>query len=504
MLNLSPARKLHGFFASFTLLLVAALISLAVPAAPAAKSGDEVNPYPETPEEIAAYKEHLTEKYHEQICNYPEEAVEISTLKELFEYAAKSGVHVKMEPGVYEIGVDNCEELWEGGKYLLEFSGIHSFYDLRGVEMRIDSVLQPTHSFKEEVGISGDHLIMQGLTVTMVGNYPHRDLSSTPIGGTFGQKGDNNLIQGVTINSRGSYPYGYQTALHVYKKWNFSNVPKRRAVAATGQNNVYMDVDIYHRGNGHALSWAGDVAHTWIDCDIQGKVRLSDDILKNTGGGFYDDPSALPKNFDLSEHLSSGKIIPLCEDAFRSYGGGKRLKVLGCTIKSLRDAFKRGSYETVFLSHVTVRGVRNGPFLTAGSQMTRIVNCKVGMLCGYIMRRLSDGAEVDITLLPPDPGILPSHSEKTKRQAIRRFISRKKRSGWITGDQSEVVLRAGKGLNMDKLKSRAPFVVDGKDIYLRNETTLPVKLSHDSRNCKIITRSEVTDNGQENEIKYIE
>lgn len=76
-----------------------------------AEPPEELNPYPETLEEIATYREHIIRKHHDQLRDYPKTVIEISTLSELVEYAGESGVHVRMKPGVYSISIDNYQDL---------------------------------------------------------------------------------------------------------------------------------------------------------------------------------------------------------------------------------------------------------------------------------------------------------------------------------------------------------------------------------------------------------
>lgn len=496
----------------------------------AADSRSQVDVTPETPAEIAAYEKHVIRDFHEGKCFYPEAVTEISTLEELAEYARKSGVHVRMEPGVYSITADNYKKFLQNHKgwslrsrdknpsvtygtkkaALLHFSGIHSFFDLRGVEIKVDTKIAPTIDRPlGEVTVSGKNLIIRGLTVTNVGNHaPHAGNHTV----TLNIQGDNNLLKGLTINAQGSRPYGYGDYLTV-RDWDVPDgeqikALKRGAVSAGGDNNFYVDCEIYNRTLGHPLAHGSQPTHTFIGCHIEGEVRLTDSILKEVSKPDFELPFDSPEGFKISNQVEPDRIIPLCEDAFRSYPSHTlkgdirgELKVLGCTVKCGRDAFKRGDYETVFVSQTKCAGIIHGPFLIMGREKTKIADCTVDLLCGCLLRIWGgSGADIDITVVPPDPNILPTYKEERKRQAIRNYISRKlkDRSGYVGGRNHDIVLRADEELDVDELKERSPIIVEGQDHHLRNETGIPIKLAEESRDCEVVTNGPVTDQGQNN------
>ncbi len=447
---------------------------------------------PETRERIDAYREHLIQKHHREVSDYPEEVTEISTLKKLFEYAGKDRVHVRMEPGMYEIGVDNIDELWEQGEALLLFDGEHSFYDLRGVEIRIDTYLNHTRAFTQELIIAGNNLILQGLHITMVGNYPVMRKNDYNWGQTLTQSGNNNLLKGIRVISRGAYPYGYGHAL----MFDGVDKNKRGAVGASGRNNVFIDWEIYQRSMGHALSLGEDASHTWIDPHIEGEVRLSDDILQETAGGFYEDMNSLPEEDVniIKNELESGKIYPLSEDAFRSYGGGKTLKILGGTIKEVRSAVFRGDYDQLFVSNTKFTRLGGALFGIRGSvEDVRIVNVEADLTCRQLFRLWGGtNRELELRLVPASD--------------VSKFRPNKNRYGLVQGKGHKIHLKAGNGLDPGRMANknrRYPVQIHGTDHVVRNETGLPITLTEESKNCRIVTNGEVTDNGKGNTVKKL-
>lgn len=111
----------------------------------------------------------------------------------------------------------------------------------------------------------------------------------------------------------------------------------------------------------------------------------------------------------MEKKLPARRMIALCEDAFRPYGGGKELKILGCTVKNVRNAVKRGSYDTLFISNATFSGVNHGPLWMGGN--ATVINCKVDLGCGALLLLFGcSEAEVEITVLPSEFDFLPLHT----------------------------------------------------------------------------------------------
>ncbi len=494
------------------------------------------NPYPETREGIDRYKEHVIETFHEEICNYPEEVTRISTLEELFEYAGKSGVHVRMKPGIYEIGVDNCDQLWDGEGSLLPFEGAHSFFDLRGVEIKIDTYLNHTRGFPREVDITGNHLIIQGLTLSMVGQYPPGGENTRRSSETVRQGGSNNLIRDLKLTSRSCNYYGYGPARWYTYVVRFN---RRSALETIGLNVFYLDCEIYQRANGYAVLGSKSNSHTWIDSYIEGETRLSDSILEETAGGFYDNMDSLPekevannrekilkdplkafghkvdprvyplKSFHsvaskivetIEKQVGMGAIYPLTEDAFRSYrfpsslhGGDKQLKILGGTVKDVPNAIFGGRYEKLFVSNTRFLNLGNIVGIMPAEQEVNIIRCK-GDLTGRKLFRLFGGTghELDLSIL------------SAKHSNLKFGIKKNYRSAFVGGQGHEVVLKAAEGLDIEKVKRETqgyPLEVQGNEHTIRNEIGMPILLTEDTKDCHIITNGPVTDNGEGNWIE---
>lgn len=494
---------------------------------------EPVNHYPETREEIDAYKEYVIRKHHEEISDYPEEVIHISSLEELFHYAGESGVHVRMKPGVYSIGADNMEELWAGekgdsysetptdlqatakdydaefetGQALLTFSGDHSYYDLRGVTIRMDTYVNHTLPFWFDVGVDGDHMILEGLTVRMIGN--HVPTSAGEGERMFEQAGDNNLFHNLKLVARGSVAYGFGDG-------KMTTGMKKSAFRAGGQNNRYVGLEIYQRASGHALFWKPAAVRTFIDCHIEGEKRLIKDILRGRPtGAFYSLPpgkgveDVLPED-ELKRMRSApaGATEVLSENAYRSYMGlqerfkarsKSELKVLGGTVKNVRSSFYRGASTTEFLSNVK-NSTTAAPRVATRNHVKHYKNVSEIHLGTQRLLRFGDsggtsGYEAYLTVMPE-----PSDTDPEPKRPT---------SGRIFPDTShhKAVLRAGDGLEPEHVKQARkdqPLVIAGDHHYVRNETGVPVKLTEQARKCRIVTNGQVIDNGEGNTVKKLE
>jgi hypothetical protein len=253
-----------------------------------------------------------------------------------------------------------------------------------------------------------------------------------------------------------------------------------------------VDCEIYNRSLGHAIAHGRHPIYTFIDCHVEGEVRLTDDILEEVTQPGFEPPFDAPEGFKISKQFKAGMMVSLGEDAFRAYESSTlkgdvpgEIKVLGCTVKNVRNAFVRGNYDKVFISNTTV--LRHWGAFLAGGKTVKIVNCKVDLLYGaFLIRYGGTGHEVDLTLVPADPKFLPVE------------IGTKGASALINGRQHKIVLRRGGEL---RIKNPPPIRITGEEIELRNETGLPIELTKESRNCRIMTNGKVIDQGEGNRIE---
>jgi hypothetical protein len=229
-------------------------------------------PFPETKGEIARYREQRLADHYEKHGN-PEtdEPTRISSIQELAEYAQEDDVHVKMEPGTYEITTDNFGDIidWVKGwnndvAMLLHFSGHNSYWDLRDVTIETETRIMGQfaeglsdapdgiHTINE-VMLTGEDSILRGMDYENVHNDEWSVEEYTADSArVFDIQGANNLIQDVSITSRGSWPYGYSSFLG---KGGGGPVKlgKKGCIAGGGYQNLHVGMESHCRTFGHAL-----------------------------------------------------------------------------------------------------------------------------------------------------------------------------------------------------------------------------------------------------------
>ena len=335
--------------------------------------------------------------------------------------------------------------------------------------------------------IGGQRLTVEGLTLTDVNN--HRPASNWT--NTLSVGGKHNLLRGVNVTSRGSFPYGYGDLLG---KGAVTLLPlnKHSAVSAHGNKNVFVDCTIHARSFGHALGTEN--TQTFIGCQVDARTRRTDAILEETSGPAYEHDF---KNVWTEEKIQPGYVISLSEDSFRSYGRsrgqGHTMKILGCSVRGTRTGIALSGYgNEMFVSNTTVRETVLGAVRLSNN--ARVVNVRADLRYGpaLFMRRPRKNCRVDITLVPSEP-------------APPRWRVQPRAAAVITGSGHKI--RFGSEGELSPQKRSFPIVLGHKkrnhgarNVQLINATGLPVTLTENTRNCRIITSGKVTDEGQNNEV----
>jgi hypothetical protein len=501
---------------------------------------------PETTEEIKAYRNELIQRQYARIDHIHEKPpVKIDSLKELDQYAGKSHVHVKMEPGTYRITPENLEQFAEvvsrkkqttikrsDGRdvfkvipakmgTLIDFSGHHSYFDLRGVEIKIDTRIQNDYADVldingrkhgiNEIRASGFGLMIVGLEITDVNraepgekNYPTRSAR------TFSASCKRSVFKDMHITSRGSTPYGYSSFLGKGGP-SLTRIQKHSAVQpGRGDNNVFIDFDITNRAFGHAISWARNNRLTFIGCRIEGAIRSTNAIYKETSGPAYENDFKT----HWGERIPRKMMISTGEDAFRAYRWplpkGPReeghIKILNCEVTKMRsgtagDVSFNGTY---FVSNTTLTKNTMKNFSVPSN--SKVVNSRGDVRYAPLIHiKTAANNEYDLTVLPsPTPPDI-----KRMRVTLRRNlgIDVPRVAAIITGPGHEISLEAKKSL---QIRGAKPVILIGtnkrgaEDVVLKNNTKLPIWLHEDTEGCHVNTRGKViADNGNNNQIERI-
>ncbi|MBC7785620.1 MAG: hypothetical protein H7144_17450 [Burkholderiales bacterium] len=281
------------------------------------------------------------------------ETVEISSLRELAEYAAKSGNVVRMKPGVYSMSEYFSDDVAAEARrlvpkqatgrppvWMLRFSGNDNQFDLRDVTIEIDTALYSklAGGYRRLLFMPGERNTLQGLTVVHTG--PQRGSG----GNTFSVWGVGNTLENVTLHISGSTPYGYGDLLG---KGGPTPVPleKQSGMMVAGRDNTLKRCRVISRALGHLFYIQPQNQVTdnirLEDCYAEGVVRSTADMLRETSGPLVDLKfGTIAENRDGRFLIVPGYMKSLTEDGFRTYSGTGRITLLNCTAINTRAGFE--------------------------------------------------------------------------------------------------------------------------------------------------------------------
>jgi len=446
--------------------------------------------------------------------------VVLDSLAALADYASRDRVRVKLKPGVYLLNDATLARAAEvkhpavagkaTGSYrvntLLHFAGSDSVYDLAGVVIHLDTKLHQTvRGPLDKIFISGDRTTLSGLEFV--------DLGDTPAG-RGGLRmlhviGNGNRIENVTLRARGSAPYGYGNLLG---KGGNALVPlyKQSCLLITGRDNRIVGAKVIARVFGHGIVMQGAVNTLIQGCYVEGELRLTDDMLKETSGpahgvGFQSD---YPPG-----KITPGQMVALSEDAIRAYPRGSQ-------VGDRRT-------ENVTVIDCMVRNMRSGVDLAAAAGKVTVTGCTT---IGCTEKGYSIPTDGVITRSAGDAMYAPllSLHEKNGRncQVELRLLGttsayRPKRLAEINGSNHRIVIApdpAGEPIEPLPIVFGASFWADvhhfrdptatlesltgARGIELHNLTTMPVVLGPTARDCVVTTRGPLLqDQGQNNQVR---
>ena len=303
-------------------------------------------------------------------------------------------------------------------------------------------------------------------------------------------------------------PYGYGRLLGK-GAGPLVEMHKHGAFGTNGDDLAFVDCEVYPRSYGHGWGWGQNNDITAIDCYIEGEIRSTNAMLKETTGPMRE---ADYENYWTKERIKPGMMVSLHEDTFRSYPHPYKpkgnqpgtVKLLGCTVKNMSSGTAMGgTYKgDVFVSNMTTIG--NTQRGHAVPPNTRIVNSRSDIRYAPALNLWkAHNTTVDLTILPSPV------SGKIIRHRLSNHTPYRKAAAFITGEGHEITLKAQGDL---KLREPMPIVVgyakpfrikNTNNVELKNTTGLPIILTENTRDCTIVTNGEVRDEGQNNEIQHI-
>jgi len=400
---------------------------------------------------------------------------------------------IRLKPGVYRVS-EACED----NKTVFAVSGTKNQFDLRGVTLELDTkVLADMRGKTHELcvyRILGGSNTFEGAVFEDVGDcVPDKSLSG------FSVIGDGNVFQDCAFIIRGSAPYGYGDLFGKGRSHDV-NLHKHAAMSVSGDHTRILGCKFVIHTFGHAIHMHGAQDTLVKDVNVEGALRLSDEILAEKTGPAFDR--------DFKDHFDrpvpKGKMICLAEDGIRAYRNGERngktrltgdITVINCTVKRMRG----GIALALAAGKVLVEGCTVTESGYPGAAYSLPSNAKV---------RNSKGDAAFVPLLRM------SYSNRRNADIELQVLDAAKYSGNDLlalingrGHRVKIVKADGKPLVAPlKIVCGQPCRSDEEDVgntsaqqlNLINETIQPVILSELSSGCVVRSWGTLTDHGKGN------
>lgn len=413
--------------------------------------------------------------------------IQISSLEELVHYAQMDNQSIKLKPGIYQMDKlfpeDTIANRVERKQYqYLVFSGNNNCFDFDGVTLEIDTKLReklkhPIHTNEIIVEGKGNHL--KGLTIRHIGN----GLSHG--GAAFCIEGDSNVVEKFTLHVQGSFPYGYGD---LFGKGGPDVIrhKKHSGFLVNGSYAQILDCKLYMRSFGHGFFIQKDASHLLFEnCYVEGEVRSTDDVLKETSGPAYDvNFRTWTVNREGKYVVTPGYMKSLCEDGFRTYRQNADIKFINCIAKHTRGGFELRTKGGVYLENCTTIGTERAYWVNDGAI---IKNCKGDANYGPLL--FMEGSNVEAELIVG--------TEESNRM-VHSLVT-------VQGKDNKLTLRTDNGKNRNKELpiligythpehgeamspyGQAPCI----NLQLQNETNMPVIVGKETVDATIVSEGNV-------------
>jgi hypothetical protein len=416
--------------------------------------------------------------------------VAVSSLAELAQAAARSGQVVTMRPGLYRltdfVPLSSIPERRQRKQWpLFVFSGSNNVFQLGGVIIEVDTALRralrpPVHT--DEFLISGRSNVLTGLTITNIGD------GASPGGAALAVRGRGNTLRDCTLHVRGSFPYGYGD---LFGKGGPDIIAhqKKSGVLVTGDGTTLLGCKLFLRSFGHGFFVQQDAADVrFEDCHVEGVMRATDDMLAETNGpAFKVGFRSVVKNRAGENKVTPGYMKCLSEDGFRTYGEHRNLVLKNCTAKNMRGGFELRTKTAVRLENCTATGCERAFWISSGAQ---VVNARGDAQFGPLLFVEGDGATAEIELLPAE-STMNVHALAAVQGSGHKLTFKASPDGVRT--RAVPIL----------LGYSAPMMGDGsapmpernaRNIFLRNDTTMPVVIGSKASGGEVVSRGPVLEN----------
>lgn len=432
----------------------------------------------------------------------------ISSLDDFRAAIKADGQKIRLKPGVYRADkldppltmkrrhVVEGQQEDDNQQHIFAINGSNNHFDLRGVVIETPVSLQGTMSSKAHVAdcwdVNGANNVIEG---GYFRNVVDRDYPDYRVAGNeFVVGNDGNTFLNCTFVMMGSVPFGYSD---FYGKGgpNFGRLNKHSCISIDHANDTkIIGCRFYMRSFGHCLHFHTVDGVLIKDCHITGTLRPTNDILKETEG------RAKEYGFNImyrgKRPIPRDEMIPLTEDAIRSYDHVRNIRVVDTLVERQRGCIALNCGGEVLLENVTVREAGDYCFDVTASGNGKVVmkNCKADLAYNPIFNLtrgdIPKGGFYEVTILNPAEGVQP-----TPRTSLGR----------ICGDSCTFILRDGTArplpeeCNVLQLGGWKPLV----NSRVVNHTAAKLIIGKNVRGCTIESVGPVENGSVANSIKRI-
>jgi hypothetical protein len=295
--------------------------------------------------------------------------IEIASVRELAQYAVKSGNTVRMKPGVYRMSDYLTDDVIAQVRrqvppgpgrppvWMIRFSGSNNRFDLKGVVLHIETELyrKLPRGYVRCLFVRGNNNVFEGLTIQNTG--PNQGSN----GNILSVWGDGNRIEDVSLYVHGSQPYGYGDLLGKGGP-NLVGLRKQSGIMVAGRGNTLRRCRVVSRAFGHCFYVQEPEGITTNDirledCYAEGVMRSTADMLRETSGPLSDlHFGTVAENRDGRFLVVPGYMKSLVEDGFRTYGGTGRVTLRNCTAVNTRAGFEISAPEEEGAGRTVIEG----------------------------------------------------------------------------------------------------------------------------------------------------
>lgn len=433
----------------------------------------------------------------------------VESLDEFREVIKQDNQKIRMKPGIYRAKKTDPpttltpryqnpgENKTNEQDHIFNVSGSNNYFDLRGA---VFETPVSTQSKLKRGGHIADSWHINGANNTFEGGYFRNvvDMAYPEYFVTeneFEICNDGNTFLNCTFVIKGSIPFGY-TDFYGKGAGGYGRLNKHSFMSIEHANNTSLiGCKVYQQSFGHALHFHKVNGVLVKDCLISGTLRPTNDIFKEVVG------RAVDKNFYMvyrsEQPIPRDWMIPLTEDAVRSYNEVKNITVIDTTVERQRGCFQLLLDGDITLENVTV--IESGDFsydLSSGTKGKTIMkNCFADVAYNPVFNLTRGDTPTDafyeVTILSPQPDV-----EFTERSSL----------GIICGDDSTFILHDGTTTPLPKEVNK--LTCGGRkgmnNSTITNNTTATLILEKNVRNCRVKSVGPVIDNGSNNRVSKIE